>query len=454
MLISQNPATGQQLYAYAPHDARTLNALVNAVAERQERWRHVSFDQRRKMMLALASLLEQRVTSLARLITDEMGKIIGESQAEIHKCAWVCRYYATEAESMLSDEPLESDGRQAMAVFEPLGVVLAIMPWNFPFWQVFRFAAPAVMAGNAVVLKHASNVSGCSLAIEALFLEAGFPKNLFRSALVGSEAIAPLIDHPAIQAITLTGSEKAGSAVAGLAGKAIKKCVLELGGMDIFWVRSDADVPKAVATAIQARFLNAGQSCIAAKRFLVDERVYEPFVVGVARLLSAFRVGDPHQAETQMGPLAQERFVAELQDQVERSKAKGAEVFMGGRPIEGPGAFFQPTILVNIQPHMPVFQEEVFGPVMPIMKIRGDQEALDVANHCPYGLGGSLWTQDIETGIALARQVETGSVFVNGMTKSDPRLPFGGVKKSGYGRELSHYGIKEFVNIKTIWVGQ
>ncbi|MFW5705412.1 MAG: NAD-dependent succinate-semialdehyde dehydrogenase, partial [Bacteroidota bacterium] len=356
------------------------------------------------------------------------------------------------AEDILSDEYLESDASDSFVSFDPLGPVLAVMPWNFPFWQVFRFAAPALMAGNAALLKHASNVPGCALAIESIFRESGFPENLFRSLLIPGRAVDNVLKNDKVVAATLTGSEHSGSKVAEMAGKLLKKTVLELGGSDPYIVLEDADLAKCAETAVAARMINTGQSCIAAKRFIVVKEVIDEFTDKVLQRMKAIKVGNPVEEGSDYGPMARLDLLEELDEQVQKSVNMGAKLLLGGKRMDREGYFYEPTVLAAVTPEMPAFKEETFGPVLSIIQVENEAEAIEAANNSRFGLGGSLWTQDKERGILAARQVQSGAVFVNGMTKSDPRLPFGGIKKSGYGRELSHYGIKEFVNIKTIWV--
>jgi succinate-semialdehyde dehydrogenase/glutarate-semialdehyde dehydrogenase len=382
----------------------------------------------------------------------EMGKPLPQGEAEAEKCAWACDYYAEHAERFLADEPRETDASKAFVRFDPIGPVLAIMPWNFPFWQVFRFAAPALMAGNAGLLKHAPNVTRCALEIEAIFREAGFPEGLFRSLILSNEAAAQVIADPRVRAVTLTGSDRAGSQVAGHAGRHLKKTVLELGGSDPFIVLEDADVEQAARTAAEARLLNSGQSCIAAKRFIVVEPVADRFLDAFVPAMRARRMGDPLAPETQIGPQARHDLRANLHRQVEESVRRGARLLLGGSIPEGPGFFYPPSVLAAVEEGMPAFDEEVFGPVAAVIRVKDEPQAVRVANASRYGLGASVWTAEAVRGERLARELEVGSVFVNGLVKSDPRLPFGGVKLSGYGRELSEYGLKEFVNIKTVWV--
>ncbi len=449
---SFNPTTGKILTEYPEHSPREVTSIIEKNHQAFLSWREESFATRRSLMNRAADILRQNKEKYARLMSLEMGKIIKESRAEIEKCAWVCDYYAENAESFLQDELIETDAGKSFVAFNPIGAVLAVMPWNFPFWQVFRFAAPALMAGNVGLLKHASNVPGCALAIEEVFREAGFPEDVFRTLMIPSAQVEPVIRHPFVKAVTLTGSEPAGAFVASVAASEIKKAVLELGGSDPFIVLEDADIPACVLTASQARMINAGQSCIAAKRFIVVESRVAEFEAQQAAIMGALKVGDPLLEETQVGPLARPDLVDELDAQVQQSIKAGAKVITGGHKIEGPGAFYAPTVLSDVREGMAVYSEETFGPVSAIIPVKDAEEAIAVANASEFGLGGSVWTRDVKRGEAIARRIESGAVFVNGMTKSDPRLPFGGVKKSGYGRELSHYGIKEFVNIKSIWI--
>jgi succinate-semialdehyde dehydrogenase/glutarate-semialdehyde dehydrogenase len=382
----------------------------------------------------------------------EMGKPIGEGRAEVNKCAQCCDFYAEHAESFLADEVIASDAAKSYVAHRPLGVVLAVMPWNFPFWQVFRFAAPALMAGNAGLLKHSSNVPRCALQIEEVFVQAGFPADVFRTLMIGSAKVDQVIEHPAVKAVTLTGSDIAGRKVAAKAGQMLKKTVMELGGSDPFVVLADADIAEAAAVAARARCINSGQSCIAAKRFIVEAPVYDAFLDKFTAAMAALVVGDPLADQTQVGAQARDDLMRELHAQVEASVAKGAKLILGGRPSAGPGSFYPPTILVDVVPGMPAYDEELFGPVASVIRARDVDDALHIANDTPFGLGASVWTRNLAKGEAFAARVEAGASFVNGMVKSDPRLPFGGMKISGFGRELSHHGIKEFVNIQTMWI--
>jgi succinate-semialdehyde dehydrogenase/glutarate-semialdehyde dehydrogenase len=447
-----NPANGEIIKEYAEHSAPEVNEIIKSADQEFQKWKSVSFKERGKLMHNAAAVLRRNVDKYARLISMEMGKIISESRAEVEKCAWVCDYYADNAEQFLSDELIESDAGKSFVSFVPLGVILAVMPWNFPFWQVFRFAAPTLMAGNAAVLKHASNVPGSALAIEEVFREAGFNESLFRTLLIPANNVEQVIRNNRVKAVTLTGSEYAGSQVASIAGSEIKKTVLELGGSDPFIVLDDADIQACVSTAVLARMLNAGQSCIAAKRFIVVESRLKEFEEQKTSIMKSLKVGDPLAEDTNVGPLARMDLLEELHEQVRKSIKMGAKLLTGGGKIAGVGAFYKPTVLSNVKKGMPVYDQETFGPVSAIIAVKDTEEAIAVANDSEFGLGGSLWSRNLKTAEAVARRIESGAIFVNGMTKSDPRLPFGGVKKSGYGRELSHYGIKEFVNIKSIWI--
>ncbi len=449
---SINPATNELIKEYLDHSPEEVVEIINDSQADWLQWKTTPFSHRREHMLKAAALLRARKTDLAQLMTLEMGKIIHESEAEVEKCAWVCEYYAEKAETFLLDEVIGSDASKSFVAFQPLGLILAVMPWNFPLWQVFRFAAPALMAGNGALLKHASNVPGCALAIEDIFREAGFPENLFRALLITSSMVDPVIDHPAVAAVTLTGSEYAGSQVASAAGRQIKKSLLELGGSDPFIILDDADLDLAVPTAVNARLINQGQSCIAAKRFIVQESVLEAFTNRIHEAFKGLKVGDPMEPETNIGPLARPDLLDDIDRQVQESIRLGAILITGGARYDREGSYYQPTILTNVKPGMPAYSEETFGPLLAIIPVSTETEAVSVANDSAFGLGGCVWTKDIKRGEEIARKVESGAVFVNGMTKSDPRLPFGGIKKSGYGRELGSYGIREFVNIKTIWI--
>jgi succinate-semialdehyde dehydrogenase/glutarate-semialdehyde dehydrogenase len=453
MLQSVNPATGKPLRTYPDHDLEACLRRLDTALRALEGWRGLPFAERAAPLRRAADLLAERKGRYARLMAEEMGKPIAAAEAEIHKCAWNCRHYADHAERYLAPEEIPTDARRSLIRFDPLGVVLAIMPWNFPFWQVFRFSAPALMAGNAALLKHASNVPGCALAIEEIWRDAGLPPGLFQTLLIGAGPVEALLADPRVAAVTLTGSEAAGAKVAAAAGRHLKKCVLELGGSDPFVVFADADLEGALSTAVQARCSNAGQSCIAAKRFVVHERVAPAFEAELAKRFDALRVGDPLDRATQVGPLAREDLVADIERQVRESVARGARLVTGGRRLDRPGFYYAPTVLADVRRGMPAADEETFGPAAAILTFRGEDEAVRIANDTPYGLGASLWTRDEARIARLVPKIEAGSVFVNGQVKSDPRLPFGGVKRSGFGRELGREGIREFVNVKTVWMG-
>ena len=448
-----NPATEEVIASF---DAFGPDEVDMALAEAQDAfldWRERPIAERAVPMRALARVLRERSERYARLATLEMGKPITEAKAEIEKCAFGADHFAQNAARYLADEEIRANARRSIVAFQPLGVVLAVMPWNFPFWQVIRFAAPALMAGNAAVLKHASNVPQCALAIEEAFRDAGFPQGLLRAILVSGSAVEPLIADDRIRAVTLTGSSDTGSRIAELAGRALKKTVLELGGSDPFIVLGDADLQLAATTAVRARNQNNGQSCIAAKRFVVVESIADEFERRFARGVEDLVVGDPIDPKTQIGPLARRDLLDTLERQVDESVRAGARVLTGGERIAGRGYYFRPTVLTRVTRDMAAFREETFGPAAAVIRVRDADEAVTVANDSAYGLGASIWTRDAALGERLAREIESGSVFVNGMVASDPRLPFGGIKRSGYGRELSAFGAREFTNIQTIWIG-
>jgi len=448
-----NPATGQVEAEFEEHTPEQVEAALQEVTAAFARWRKTPIEERAALMREAARHLRNNKERLGGLITREMGKPITQSIAEVEKCAWCCDFYAENAAKFLANQPAESSATESYVAFDPLGPVLAIMPWNFPFWQVFRFAAPSLMAGNVGVLKHASNVPQCALAIELVFKEAGFPQGVFRTLLLSSGRVASVIEDERIRAVTLTGSDVAGAKVAETSGRVLKKTVLELGGSDPFIVLADADLQLAAETAVNARYQNAGQSCIAAKRFIVADEVADRFMELFVERAQQLRVGDPSDPATQLGPLAREDLRRDLEEQVERSVAQGAKIVTGGHRLERPGYFYEPTVIADVTPEMPVFREETFGPVAAFVRARDTEHAIELANRSQFGLGAALWTRDLEAGQRLAREIEAGSVFINGMVASDPRLPFGGIKRSGFGRELSEFGIREFVNIKTVWVG-
>ncbi len=447
-----NPATGETLRTFEPLDAPELEGKLGRAADAFLHHRRTSFAQRASWMSRAAELLESEKETFGRLMTLEMGKPLQSAIDEAAKCALACRYYAAHAESLLADAPVETDAAESFVAYLPLGVILAVMPWNFPFWQVLRFAAPALMAGNVALLKHASNVPQCALAIEDLFLRAGFPAGVFQALLIESDRVAALIEDERIAAITLTGSEAAGRSVGATAGKQIKKSVLELGGSDPFVVMPSADVDAAASMAVKARTINNGQSCIAAKRFIVHDAIADHFERRFVAGMQALRIGDPMDPATQIGPLATAQIVRDLDDQVRRSIAAGARLLIGGRPLERRGNFYPPTVLVDAPSGSPARVEELFGPVATVIRVRDLASAIEVANETDFGLGSSVWTRDDAERDTCIREIEAGMTFVNAIVASDPRLPFGGVKHSGYGRELSGLGIREFVNIKAVSV--
>ena len=446
-----NPATEEVVSRHPEHTTVQVAGLLERAGRAAREWRQTPIERRTAVLAKAAEALRRGSRDLAATVTREMGKPIGQSEAEIEKCALGCDYYATHAAAHLAPEVVGTDADRSYVCYEPLGAVLAIMPWNFPFWQVFRFAAPALAAGNVAVLKHAPNVPGCALAIERIFKEAGVPDGVFTTLLVDASAVESIIQNPVIAAVTLTGSGRAGRAVAGHAGRALKKTVLELGGSDPFIVLPDADVQATAKAAAGTRCLNAGQSCIAAKRFIVVGDA-KPFADALASQMSALRVGDPTDRSVEVGPLARRDLLENLQSQVERSIKAGARPLAGGHLLPRKGFYFAPTVLTDVRPGMPAFDEETFGPVAAVIAAKDVDDAVSLANHTPYGLGASIWTKDVALGERLASRIEAGSVFVNGPVKSDPRLPFGGIKQSGYGRELARAGILEFVNMKTVWV--
>lgn len=453
MLQSINPATGKVVHRFEKHSDDGSEKIINAVDKSGQQWRNTTFLLRSQLMQNVASLLRSQKHELAMLMAQEMGKVLPEGIAEIEKCAWVCDYYASNAESFLENESIQTEAQIAYVAYRPLGTILAIMPWNFPFWQVFRFAAPTLMAGNTAVLKHASNVPGCAMAIEEIFREAGFPENVFRTLLIGSEQVERVIKHSAIKAISLTGSTPAGRSVAALAGAELKKCVLELGGSDPYLILEDADIEEAARLCSAARLLNAGQSCIGAKRFIVVEKVYAHFVEEFTHKMAAAQFGDPSDELSDLGPMARTDLRDELHQQVLDSVAKGAEIIIGGEIPNRKGAYYPPTILENVKPGMPAYNEELFGPVASLIKVKNTKEAIAVANDTEFGLGAAVFTANEKQGQVVAEmQLEAGACFVNDFVKSDPRLPFGGIKSSGFGRELSVPGIREFTNAKTVVV--
>jgi len=453
MLTSINPKNEEILSEYEEHHQEDVKDILNQSQEAFLKWRQTEFSHRTQLMKQAASVLRERADKYAQLMADEMGKPLAGGQGEVEKCAWACEYYADNAEQFLKNEYIETDASKSFVTFQALGVVLAVMPWNFPFWQVFRFAAPALMAGNAGVLKHASNVTGCALAIEEVFREAGFPEHLFRTLKIGSAKVASVIEHPIVQAVTLTGSVVAGRSVAEKAGSMLKKTVLELGGSDPYVILEDADLDMAATTCVNSRLINSGQSCIAAKRFIVVESVKAEFEQRFVEQMKQKKMGDPLDEKNDIGPQARTDLRDELHQQVEDSIRDGAQCLLGGKLPEEKGAWYPPTVLTDVQPGMPAYDQELFGPVASIITAKDEQDAIRIANDTEFGLGAAVFTKDIEKGENIAaNELLAGSCFVNELVKSDPRLPFGGIKHSGYGRELSHFGIKEFVNTKTVYV--
>lgn len=452
-LQSVNPATGEVIASYEAMDDAAAAAAVEAADAAFRGWRERPIAARADCLNRAAALLRERSDALAALMAREMGKPLAGGRAEVDKCAWVCEYYADNAERFLAPEPIQTDASESFAAFEPLGVVLAVMPWNFPLWQVFRFAAPALMAGNAGVLKHASNVPGTALAIEQLLRDAGCPEHLFRTLLISGNQVEAIVRHPKVMAATLTGSGPAGRAVAAAAGDALKKTVLELGGADAYVVLADADLDAAAETCAASRLINSGQSCIAAKRFVVVREVLSAFTARFVAAMQARRLGDPFEDDTDIGPMARVDLRDEVHRQVQTSLTHGARCLLGGEVPERVGAWYPPTVLTEVRPGMPAYDDEIFGPVAAIIAAEDEQDAIRIANDSPFGLGAAVFTQDVARGRRIAQQqLQAGACFVNSLVKSDPRLPFGGIKASGYGRELSHFGIREFVNIKTVYV--
>ncbi len=452
-IATVNPATGETLKTFKPLTDEQIEEKLATAQSSFEQYRQTSMEQRSEWLIAAAEILERDKEKFAQIMTTEMGKPIKGAIAEAQKCAWVCRYYAENAPKFLADTPVSTDATSSFVRYLPLGVVLAVMPWNFPFWQVFRFAAPALMAGNAGLLKHASNVPQCALAIEAIISEAGFPQGIFQTLLVGSDKVEKIISDDRVKAAALTGSEKAGASLASVAGKQIKKTVLELGGSDPFVILESADLETAVSTAVTARMLNNGQSCIAAKRFIVADRIADEFQQKLIEKFQTLKVGDPTDENTDIGPLATPGIVADIDRQVRETVSMGGKILIGGKPLDDrPGNFYPPTILANIPKGSPGEIEEFFGPVALMFRVANIDEAIALANNSEFGLGASGWTKDEKERDRLINELEAGAVFINGLVKSDPRLPFGGIKRSGYGRELGVDGIREFVNIKTIWV--
>lgn len=453
-LKSINPATGKTLKEYALHTSEGVEQKLALASEAFQPWRNTPFAVRARHMARAAEILRDRQDHWGEIMTKEMGKPITQGRGEAKKCAWVCEYYAEYAVEFLQNDLVGTDADLSYVRYEPLGPVLAIMPWNYPFWQVFRFAAPGLMAGNVGLLSHAPNVPECALAIEEIFREAGFPEGVFQSLFVDIEATHALIKDPRVKAVTLTGSVRAGKSVAEAAGREIKKTVLELGGSDPFIILEDADLSRAAEVGTGARCLNSGQSCIAAKRFIVVEKHLQRFTDRLVELMSNRKVGDPMAEEVQIGPQARQDLLENLHRQVTESVEQGAELLLGGAPLDREGYFYPPTVLGAVGQGMPAYDEEIFGPVAAVIPAKDDAEAIRVANDTNYGLGASLWSADLKKAERLTGELEAGNVFVNGLVKSDPRLPFGGIKQSGYGRELGVHGIREFVNVKTVWIGK
>ena len=452
-IASINPATGETLKTFEPLSSPEIETKLQLANQTFKTFRRTSFESRSQRMFKAAEILELEKRELGTLMTTEMGKPLKAAIAEAEKCAWVCRYYAENAAKYLSDQIVETNAKKSYVYFQPLGPVLAIMPWNFPFWQVFRFVAPALMAGNVGLLKHASNVPQCALAIEDIFLRAGFTEGAFQALLIGSDAVEAILRDRRIVAATLTGSEPAGRSVASTAGQQIKKTVMELGGSDPFIVMPSAQLDKAVETAVKARTINNGQSCIAAKRFIVAGEVYDEFTKKFVDAMKALQIGNPMDDSTDIGPLATPQIVEDLTQQVQKAIESGARLLTGGRKVERAGNFYEPTVLDNIDPSTPVSCEETFGPVAMLFRVSNIDEAIELANATPFGLGSAVWTNAVDEQTKFIDEIDAGSIFINGMVASDPRLPFGGIKNSGYGRELAEFGIREFVNIKTVWIG-
>src|ERR1700731_1320576 len=451
-IASTNPATGETLKTFSPDSDGVIEEKLRKAAAAAKQWRRTMFAERAQRMSRAAVLLEQRKDALARLMTLEMGKLRKAGVAEVEKCATGCRYYVENAERHLAPEPVQTDARRSEKRFQPLGPVLAIMPWNFPFWQVFRFAAPALMAGNVGLLKHASNVPQCALKIEEIFREAGFSEGAFQTLLIGSQQVDAILNDPRVVAATLTGSEQAGIQVGMAAAKRIKKVVLELGGSDPFIVMPSADLDVAVATAVEARVINNGQSCIAAKRFIVHESIAADFEKKFVTRMKNLRIGDPFDEKTELGPLATADGVKDLDAEVQKTIKAGAKLLTGGHPLKQPGNFYAPTVLTDIPKESPAYREEFFGPVASLFRVKDIDEAIRLANDSRFGLGASAWTADDRERERFINELESGMVFINKMVASDTRIPFGGVKQSGHGRELGVHGIREFVNAKTVWI--
>lgn len=445
-----NPATGEVIRTWRRMAPDEVMHTARLAQEAFHQWRRLSVAERVPYFQRLSAVLRDNLEDWAALITTEMGKPITEARGEIEKCAWMTEVYAANAPAWLADEAVAVDGREHTVIFQPLGVIFSIMPWNYPFWQALRFGVPCLMAGNAGLLKHASNVTGCAFAIEQAFAQAGFPEHVFRTVVPDYETVSALIASDIVQGVSLTGSTQVGRHIGAEAGRQLKKVVLELGGSDPFIVLEDADIEFSARGAVAGRMLTAGQSCIASKRFIVVETIADAFAARFTELMGELKVGDPRLETTEVGSLVNEAAILELEEQLAQSVSLGARVLCGGRRLPGRGCFFPPTVVTNTRPGMRLVDEEVFGPIAPIITVKDEAEAVALANDSEFGLGGSVWTRDLERGVRVAREVESGTLFVNSITKSDPRMPFGGVKNSGLGRELSHYGLKEFVNVKGI----
>ena len=453
MLNSINPSNGELIASYEEMTKEEVKVIISDVNSAYQEWRLTSFSHRTQLMKNVAEILQDRKEDLGRLMTLEMGKPFSQAVAEANKCASVCEYYADNAERILENQIIETDASKSYVAYRPIGIVLAVMPWNFPFWQVLRFAAPALMAGNVGVLKHASNVQGCALEIEKIFQDAGFPKNVFRTLVIGSKDVKEVIENPHVKAVTLTGSTPAGKAVASQAGAVLKKTVLELGGSDPYIILEDADLDQAITACMIGRFLNTGQSCIAAKRFIVIESILNEFRTKLLEAMKTQKWGDPFDEDVNVGPMVNIWSRDEVHEQVTASIEKGADLLVGGIIPDVEGAFYPATLLDNVRPGMPAFDDEIFGPVASIISVNNEEEAIQLANQTSFGLGGAVFTKDIERGEKIAaNDIEAGCCFVNDFVRSDPRLPFGGIKESGYGRELSEAGIREFTNMKTVYI--
>jgi succinate-semialdehyde dehydrogenase/glutarate-semialdehyde dehydrogenase len=451
-IASVNPATGEKLKEFSPFDDAEIEKRLSRAGEAFKTYRGTTFAERAELLHAVSELLFQEKQTFAEIITLEMGKLFRDSVAEVEKCARGCRFYAENGARFLEEEPAQTDAAESHIEYQPLGPVLAVMPWNFPFWQVFRFAAPALMAGNVGLLKHASNVPQCALAIEKIFCRAGFEDGVFQTLLIEPEQVENLIVDSRVKAVTVTGSEKAGAAVASTAAREIKKAVLELGGSDAFIVMPSADFAVALDTAVKARTINTGQSCIAAKRFIIADEMYERFLEQFVQRMRGLTIGDPMEPQTELGPLATEQILNGVHDQVQKTIATGAKLVTGGNRIHGAGFFYEPTVLVDVPKESPAYREEVFGPVAAVFRVSNANEAIELANDTPFGLGSSAWTNDNQEQKLFVSDLDSGMVFINAMVASDPRLPFGGVKRSGFGRELGAAGIREFTNTKTVWI--